>query len=131
VIAGWVRVLDASHRPIRDPENRATDTRVRPVPAVAIRGRAESVADDMAERPVHARTSTIAARARRRRVVTCRSGLVTAAPMCMRAPVDSTKEVTKRRIAPPTLDSNPHDSAMAGPRDALGRREYRDATPCS
>jgi hypothetical protein len=51
----------------RDRESRATDTRVRPVPAVAMRGRCVSVADDTAERPVHARTRSRAARRMRGR----------------------------------------------------------------
>ena len=79
-IGGWAGLLGfageiterasargARCRHVRDRCSRATDTLVRPVPAVAMRGRTVFVAADTAERPVHARTSSGAARTMRRR----------------------------------------------------------------
>jgi hypothetical protein len=66
-ITGRVRARTARPDRVRDPESRATETRVRPVPAVAMRGRSVSVADDTAERPVQACTLSGAARRMRGR----------------------------------------------------------------
>ena len=66
-ITGRVSARNARLDHIRDRDSRATETRVRYVPAVAMRGRCVSVADDTADRPVHARTRSGAARRMRGR----------------------------------------------------------------
>jgi hypothetical protein len=66
-ITGWVHARRTRMSLGRDRESRATETRVRPVPAVAMRGRCVSVADDTAERPVQARTRSGAVRKMRGR----------------------------------------------------------------
>ena len=66
-ITGRVRARSARLDHIRDRDSRATETRVRCVPAVAMRGRRVSVAHDTADRPVHSRTRSGAARRMRGR----------------------------------------------------------------
>ena len=90
-------------RHVRDRCSRATDTLVRPVPAVAIGGRAVFVAEETAERPVHARTFSGAARTMRRRATNRGAcGRMTGSTMTSHQKC----EAPKRRIAPPTLSAN-------------------------
>jgi len=90
-------------RHVRDRCSRATDTLVRPVPAVAMGGRTVLVAEEIAERPVHACTSSGADRTMRRRATrrgTC--GRMTGSTMTSHQEF----EALKRQIAPPTLFAN-------------------------
>ena len=109
-ITGRVCARRARMSRSRDRESRATETRVRPVPAVAMRGRCVSVADDTAERPVHARTRSRAARKTRGRRASWRArGRMIGSTMVSHR----RRQDQKRQIAPPTLQANRRDSPAA------------------
>ena len=109
-ITGRVSARDARLDHIRDRDSRATETRVRYVPAVAIRGRCVSVADDTADRPVHARTRSGAARRMRgrRTLSSARGRMIGSRMLSLRM-----RERTEKQIASPTLQTNRRDSPAA------------------
>jgi len=139
IMRGWLALLGfrsvitgrASERGtrtshIRDPDSRATETRVRPVPAVARRGRCVSVADDTAERPVQACTRRGAARTMRGRPLPDSAmGRITSSTMTSHG---RGLQTTSRAADTP---GESQDSPAADRNDICGGcNEHRDATTC-